>query len=209
MAASWEFKSTPLVLGIPIKGNVTLDWAIMFKNLDLPYGTRIISSQGTPIHVARNKIVSSFLDSDADWLFFLDADLHLQPNTIKLMMEKNYPLLSGLYYTRYPPIMPVCWNITSKGKEVVNFKNGDIVKADAGGAGCLLISRQVLEKLEPPYFNWTLGLRPNPSDEMSEDFYFFRKAKRAGFQLCVDTSIQCMHEALVMVDATGQFKFSK
>ena len=57
------------------------------------------------------------------------------------------------------------------------------------GSGGLLISRKVLNTLKPPYFE--VGrVRP---DELSEDFWFFHKAREAGFQPYVDFDLALGH----------------
>ena len=193
-----------LSIGIPIMRDVTMDWALMFRRLQLPPDVEILSNKGVPIDVARNVICDNFLRSNKEWLFFLDSDIHIEPDVIMKMISRGYPLLSGIYYTRFPPIEPACWRLTSKGKEAINFKYGELVQADCSGAGCLLIHRSVLESIDKPYFLWTLNNRQDKYENMSEDFYFFRKAKDAGFQLLVDTNIICKHECNTYIDGYGK-----
>jgi len=207
MTAHWEVEDTSCMIGIPYMGPVSLEWALMFRQVILPKDSFVMTSSGMPIDIAREKIVKSFMKRDFQWLFFLDSDIHIQPDTIMKMISKKLPILSGLYYTRYPPIQPVCWRITERGREVIPFKLGDVVEAEAGGSGCLLIHRSVFERILPPYFRWTLGLKSERLEGMSEDFYFFRKARRAGFKFLIDTSIQCKHEVKQVVDANGKYGF--
>lgn len=202
----WDDKEG-VMIGIPTIKPVSFEWSLMFKRLIIPPNTDIVSNKGVPIDVAREEIAKSFLNSNKEWLFYLDSDVYIEPNTLLLMMQKSYPILSGLYFTRYPPIQPACWRLTDQGKVPINFKYGDIVEADAAGAGCLLIHRMVLENIKPPYFEWTVGKRPEKYESMSEDFYFFRKIKEKGFKLLVDTSIQCKHEVYMVINSFGKYEF--
>jgi len=196
-----------VLIGIPIIKLVSFEWALMFRRLQAPLDTSIVSNKGVPIDVAREQIVKSFKESSKEWLFFLDSDVYLEENALMKMIQKQYPILSGLYCTRYPPIEPCCWRITENGRRPIKFNYGDIVEAEAGGAGCLLIHRSVFDKIEPPYFEWSVGKRPEKFESMSEDFYFFRKIREHGFKFLVDTSIQCKHDVNQVVNATGAFEF--
>jgi hypothetical protein len=90
-----------------------------------------------------------------------------------------------------------------KGQWVTQFPQGKVIEVDLVGAGCLLIHRQVLEKLPPSrpeagktFFDWKvdmMGMLP-PGEALSEDFTFnFNCYKHLGFKPLVDTSIRCRH----------------
>jgi len=63
-----------------------------------------------------------------------------------------------------------------------------LIPVEAAGAGILLIKRHVLEALEYPYF------KCHERSAGGEDFYFFEKAREAGFETWGDFSVQCQHE---------------
>jgi len=67
-------------------------------------------------------------------------------------------------------------------------KDGSLVKVDAVGGGCLLIHREVLAKVPRPWFSAREG--------GTEDFYFCRKAKQAGFEIYGDMSVICDHDGV-------------
>ena len=182
----------------------------MLRSLMLPQGTKFISTRGLPIDISRNKIVVDFMKTNAEWLFFLDADVHLPIDAIPRLIKRQLPIISGLYYTRFPPIVPVMWKIGKDKKEaIIDYHPGDLVQADAGGAGCLLIHRSVIEKMEQPYFNWTLGHRPEKMESMSEDFYFQRKLRTLGYKFIIDTSVVCKHEANCYISERGVLEYMK
>ncbi len=64
----------------------------------------------------------------------------------------------------------------------------DLIECDGVGCGCLLIHRSVFEKIKPPYFVMNQGKYGG------EDFYFCRKAKRAGFKIYADPGVLCGHK---------------
>lgn len=65
---------------------------------------------------------------------------------------------------------------------------GSLIEADALGAGCLLIKREVLEKVPRPWFRNHYGTAGG------EDMYFCDRVKEAGFEIWGDWSVQCTHE---------------
>ena len=96
-----------------------------------------------------------------------------------------------------PHTVPVgeYWSLGPTTRRLVAFKgpDGQMVEADVVGAGALLIHRRVLERLPDPWFKFTYEGRDN-DEGVSEDFYFCKKAKEAGFTIIVDTAVQCPHD---------------
>jgi hypothetical protein len=63
-----------------------------------------------------------------------------------------------------------------------------LVKADALGSGCMMVKREVLERVGFPWFkchDMTAG---------GEDFFFCERAKQEGFEVWGDFSVQAGHE---------------
>ena len=63
-------------------------------------------------------------------------------------------------------------------------------EVDAGGAGCVLIKRKVLEAIKWPWFKW---IEREDGSQMSEDIYFFKKANAVGLKVIVDPTVICNH----------------
>lgn len=92
---------------------------------------------------------------------------------------------------------------TKEGKyqPILNPPPNRLIEVDTQGAGCLLIHRRVFEKVEKPWFRWTLGW-VDPG--VSEDFYFMERCIDAGFKPLCDTGIRCGHTGDFVVDGMGQ-----
>jgi len=154
------------------------------------------TSKGTPWDLARNEIVKSAQEHKVEWLFFLDTDVLIPPDTIPRLLSHNAPIVSGVYYTRAPPIEPCVWKeVLPSGKQPIQYNPGEIIQADFVGAGCLLIHMSVFDHIKKPYFEWTLGFE-DPDDltkGRSEDFEFCKKVRERGYKILVDTSVQCRH----------------
>jgi len=197
MPAAWELNDKPaLLVGMPHRDAVTMEWALQFRNIQINVPSVFTTSRGTPIDMARNEIVRSAQDRNVEWLFFLDTDVIVPPDTITKLMSYNFPIVSGVYFTRAPPHEPCVWKeIKPNGKQAIPFTPGQMVEADFIGGGCLLIHMSVFDHIEKPYFEWTLSFEDpdNLNIGRSEDFEWCRKVRERGYKIMVDTSIQCKH----------------
>lgn len=197
MPASWELGNDrpKLLVGIPHKDDVTLEWALAFRNMQINVPSVFTCSRGTPWDMARNEIVRAAQTNQVEWLFFLDTDVVIPPDTIARLMAHNLPIVSGVYFTRSPPLEPTVWKEVKGGKQAIPFQVGQMIEADFIGAGCLLIHMSVFDKITKPYFEWTLSFEdPNDfSKGRSEDFEWCKKVRDRGYKILVDTSIQCRH----------------
>jgi hypothetical protein len=148
--------------------------------------------------VARNKGIKEFLNNPRfkkkTHLFFLDDD---SPPVNEFMIERLFafdkPVIAGVY-----PMWLVkndknvlCWSPVTK-KEDGKLDNIGVdempkspFKAYRAGGSSLLIKREVLEKLKPPYQKFTYD------DEcidlkLGEDMYFCDKIHEAGYEIWID-----------------------
>lgn len=172
----------------------------------------VIPLAGMTYDHARNVAAMSCLESGADYLFFLDSDVIPPPDTVPRLMAHNVPIVSGVYCRRSPPhAIPVM----IKNKQwVTSFPANALISVDVVGAGCLLVHRDVFASLPPQrvgshWFDWKVNLRGAPgfdeADCMSEDFTFCAHARKNGYKVLVDTSIQCKHVGLAEA-GFGTFK---
>lgn len=194
---AWIRRTPEILIAIPHTGHVSTEWALAFRQLQINRPHLYSFNRGVPIDRARNMLVETMLEKGCDWIFFLDSDVICPPDTVERLLAHKQPIISALYYRRYPPYNPAMWvkspQPTEQGKytPIMEFPKGQIVEADVIGLGACLIHRRVFEKLEKPWFKWTEGWEKGG---VSEDFYFCEKAKQAGFRILVDTSILCKHE---------------
>lgn len=198
MPAAWELSSdTPkLLIGLPHKNLVSLEWSLAFRNLVVNVPSIFTCSAGVPIDVARNEIVKSALTNNVDWIFFLDTDVVPPPDIITRLMAHNLPIVTAIYHTRAPPIEPCIWReVHPSGKQAIAYTQGQMIEADFIGMGACLIHTSVFKNIFPPFFDWTLG-RQEPNNMTlgrSEDFEFCKKVRDKGYKIWADTSIQCRH----------------
>lgn len=119
---------------------------------------------------AQNLIVKGFLESDSDWLFFIEQDNVLPPDCFIRMndyMRKNeVPIVSGLYFTKSAPAEPLVYR--GRGNSYyADWKIGDLVWCDAVPTGCVIIHRSIIEVLWNNSEKYVVG---NPPQETRRVF---------------------------------------
>lgn len=176
-----------VLVGIPHLGTVDFDFAFSFRNLQLPDNIEqmgVFGQKRTIVHQARNIIANALLNSDFDWLLFLDSDHTFEPDLLKKLMARDKEIVGAQYFMRIPPYAPVCGKINSEGKPTsVLIK--EFSEVDGIGMGATLIHRSVFEKIERPWFEF-IG-------EKGEDIVFCEKAKEAGFKIWCDPDVEIAH----------------
>ncbi len=209
MVASWEMlspSSASVLVGILHTETVPISWAFGLRNLIIPNGG-IIGTCGMPFDMARNSLVQQFLTTGASHLFFLDSDVIPPRDAILRLLSHRKPLISGLYCRRSPPAtIPVMLRGGQWVTELPKEGEDTVVEVDLVGAGCLLMSRELLANCPPQrpghhWFDWKVnyrGLQAFPDNEcLSEDFTFnVHVKKKMGIPTLVDTSIRCRHIGL-------------
>ena len=156
-----------------------------------------VKVKGRPTDYARNSTVRLFLgDKQFTHLFFVDSDIGLPLDVLDRLLALDAPLASGCY----PLLMRdgLRWAIANKDNSgryrlLKELKN-EPFEADAGGAGCLLIRRDVFDKVTWPWFKW---IENEDGSQVSEDIFFFKKCNAAGLKVKVDPAVICNHFKIV------------
>lgn len=215
-----------LAICIPHTGEVTSEWCLRFKNLQLPVGSQVFMSRGMPIDVTRESMVRAALAQGFEWIFFLDSDVIIPDGTFEKLFSHNQPLVNGMYKAKKPGgFFWAAWirtkiddkTVAVTGEAFVPIASweGRLIAVDVIGTGCMLVHRSVFEKImatypKLPLFFWskerapellkTMDLPDPLMTEVSEDFYFCLLAKKCGFQIIVDTEVKCGHISTVKIE---------
>ncbi len=201
MPGCWEIlQSNAVMCCILHTENTTIAWAFGLRNLIIP--GPIVPLSGMPYDHARNCGVKTFLQSNCRFLFFLDSDVVAPRDTVLRLMRHNLPIVSGIYCRRsHPAGVPVA---IKNGQWVTQFPPNALYEVDLVGAGCLLLRRDMLEKLPPQrleagkhWFDWKVDARGCPgvpdNECLSEDFTFNVHARKFGYKTYLDTGVICRH----------------
>lgn len=225
MPPAWELLAQPdeklLAICVPHTGEVTSEWAMKFRTLQVPPGTQIFMSRGMPIDVTRETMINEVLKFGYQWVFFLDSDIILPDGAIDKLFSHNFPFINGLYKAKKPngffwgAWMEVETPEGAKAFAPIDKWDGRVIEVNVIGCGCMLVHRSVFEKIKEmypklPLFFWSKDRNPEVLDamgipdpimrEVSEDFWFCLLAKKCGFPVLVDTEVKCKHLALTAID---------
>ncbi len=192
-----QFSEARVVIAIPL-ATAQIYWRVVAAvlEMDKPEEVDLMVFQGALVDRARNQLVEQMLNHaiKPTHLFFLDSDILPAPDTLKMLLSHEASIVSGLYRRRLTPHEPVAYRFDSKKilQPIVvpsTAKGRKPIKVDMVGAGCLLIEREVFEKVKAPWFvsEW------KKEGHLSEDFYFCQKARDAGFEILVDPKVTPLH----------------
>jgi len=156
----------------------------------------------------KNRIIEYLQANDFDYLFFVDSDLLLHPNTLVHLASLEKAIVSEIFWTKWQPEMPELPQVWGFDHYTLyDFVPGDKLSSDqvrsrqrdwleklrkpgvyrVGGLGaCTLIDRTVLTK----------GVNFSPLYNISfwgEDRHFCLRAVSNGFELFVDTHYPAFH----------------
>lgn len=170
------------------------------------------------IIAGRNDVTRDFLDrTKADWLWFVDADMGFAPDALERL------LASAHRYDR-PVMGALCFGLRREGTDpqthaerfrtfptvyvwreledrvgfqvVADYKRDAVSVVSATGAACILIHRDVLEKIRSQHGDeWFSAItHPTGPTTFSEDMSFCIRVAAADFPLHVDTSVKTCHD---------------
>ena len=156
------------------------------SGLQRPENVLTVFARGSAISENRNHITETALKTGADWVLYLDDDHILRPDTLMRLLSTDKDIISAHYTQRQEPFNSVLMSTELDSgvflwKQLASKESG-IISVAAAGAGCLLVKRNVLEALEPPY--WTLG-QINPAS-WGDDLHFCSRVRKAGFEIFCD-----------------------
>ena len=154
---------------------------------------------------ARNTIVEEFLKTDATHLFFIDADTVPPPDALDKLLSADKDIISGLTpIIEHDPMRAndssgfyKKWNCVGEDDKIVTPNTG-IVPIKGAGGSCILIKREVFEKMKYPWYKFLDKDDDGKPCDISEDIYFVIMAISNGFKPYCDTSILCKHSKEIL-----------
>lgn len=183
--------------------------------LDVPGGNWTFRRAGPlAVAAARNELVAGFLCSDDEWLLMVDADAVLHRGTVKRLLSWGQPVVSALTFMRYGGCHPAAFRgqdatnghhftllaetqawleahpalFVEDGPALLDPAPADaLIVVDRVGAHCLLLHRDVLLAIPPP---WFVGDGPKGH---GEDFHFCAQVQAAGWPIYLDRSVIAGH----------------
>lgn len=190
-----------IVVGIPSFGMVSTYFLQSRASQQFPLVSSAIDKivLNKPIAEARNEIVEFALMQNANYIYWLDDDVIAPPDAFLRLYKQQKDIINGVYWAKCNPPMPLLFREHLHGP-YWNWHVGDLIEIDAAGNGLTLVKtdvyREITKRVGGPWYSTEYGsfkgVKETPYNN-TEDLYFYWKAKKAGFQVWADTSVQAMH----------------
>lgn len=152
----------------------------------------ICKRNGGLLSIYRNQVVAEFLnDTQCDWLWMVDSDIQLQPNTLDLLVDaaQSHPeaqIVSGWYVVPMKTNVAAVYGWDEKTKDMLPISVPEEVGyVDSVGLGNVMVHRDLLMKmyglygLPSPWF-WlksTAATDELPAHIFGEDHSFFIRTR--------------------------------
>jgi hypothetical protein len=192
-----------IFLGLPIYRECPVDFMV---NVHKALGQKVIHKVAfkmgdSLVSRARNNLTHDFLKSDCDYMLQIDSDIVFTNDQIKRLASHDLPIVGGLYAIKEDNLR-WCSNALVEAKVM---KNG-LLRARETGTGFLIVHRDVFHSIredhpervfkcdmdkEMKFDYWAVGVRDGRY--LSEDWWFCKDARDAGYEIFVDTKVRVGH----------------
>lgn len=176
---------------------------------------------------ARNDAVRAFLQTDADWLVFIDSDMGFDAGAVDELIdsanEGGKLIMGGLAFgmrrdgvgpqnsvklEQFPTIYRWVETPTAVGcAPVYDYPRDAVVECDGTGAAFFAVHRRVLEDMERGFGE---SARPWFHEAeikgrfFGEDLSFFKRAKDIGYGVFVNTAVKTSHHKSAYLTEASQ-----
>lgn len=192
-----------IAICIPTRGEIpacVVKWIIGFEAKS--FDPLFIFVEGLPMPECRETLVDKFLETDADYLFFLDDDTIPMLDAIEKLLLMDKDIATGITWGKRAdeinkPMIGYQNPINGAPQWDTNWVWPDIFQIDVCGLSCCLIKRKILESLDKPRFLWNWKYRHKDGGVtevyQGEDIFFCIKAREAGFEVWCNSDVRCQH----------------
>lgn len=199
-----------ILIAVPCMDQVPAPFCNSLALLQKAGDCTLMMKSGSLIYTSRNALATAAIQSEADYVFWLDSDMVFQPDTLKRMLktlqERDLDMLTGLYFRRVPPYSPVLFDkleINGEGHlgeiacDFSEFKSipDDLFEVGACGFGCVLMKTDVFFDVQSKFGNMFAPIGNN-----GEDVAFCWRARQCGYKIFCDPSVICGHVGYSVVD---------
>lgn len=161
--------------------------------LDKTHVAAVSMVNGRSPAASRNIIIKQALENNFTHIFFLDDDNIPPQDVIQRLLAHNVDIVTGLYLHHSYPHKPIIFNNTLPDGSALYHPlvNGEheLIEIENCGLGSVLINCEVFRKTRFPW----VALGQLDPENWCDDFYFFRKARAAGFKIYCDLTVKVGH----------------
>ena len=180
------------------KSCLNLKDALHENNIDHDW---LVTTNESLIPRARNTSAARFLQTDFEYLLFIDGDISFSPDDVARLWNHEEKVVCGAYRMKYPGSKLTVWK---DGKQVEI--GDDLISVDYAGTGFMMIHRSVFETLIKSYDIeyeegkvgkcWAFFQDPITDFHLSEDYFFCQRWRELGGEIICDPNIELTHWGL-------------
>jgi len=186
-----------IFIAIPNGGKIVSELAVRLVawSHDPRFAIRLYLPKNVfPLDAARNHCVAKFLETDCDYLLWIDDDIVPPPTALDTLLKADKDIIGAVCFAmKYENGMGFPYPVTLKyneDKQYVVYYGKGVEEVDATGGAFVLFKRKVYETIERPY---AFQYYRNGTLALTCDFDVFQKAQRAGLKLFIDFDVICDH----------------
>ena len=179
-------KQRNIYLAILNQGEIRTDLAQVINVLiqQDSYRIHLTYPVAKPITNNRNTIVQKFLATDCDYLMMIDSDI-VPPMNILNLIDFQKDIVTPLMFVKQKGMLIPLF--LKRNKDGIYDADDYLTKTglqevDAVGTGCIVIRREVIEKIKHPFEN---VYDEDGIKTLGNDYYFCQRAKKLGFKVWV------------------------
>lgn len=192
-----------LYVAIPCMDTIPTEFASSLLTLHVPPKSAYGFTVATLVYDARNTLAKAVLETkEFDRVLWLDSDMKFTNDLAERLsadIDEGRDFVSGLYVARKEPIKPIIFSScgyreNDKGEPetyadfYMDYPRDEVFEVGAVGFGCLMVTRDLLEKV---YQNYGAPFAPLPG--FGEDLSFCHRCKELGIKMYCDSRIKCGH----------------
>lgn len=132
------------------------------------------------------------IEHDCDYLWLVDADMGLPPNTLAKLLAHDKDLVGASYNYRGVPVRTVVKMLDAQGRIIIPDHLPDtLFPCHAIGSGCKLVKVSALKRIPQPWFALTWNEVGCLSK--TDDVWFCEQAKSVGIETYCDPTLGVVH----------------
>ena len=181
-----------ILISIPTETKLEDKLPSDLSKLSIPSGCQVkyLNVHSLPTHDAYNYSIKQLLEDGADYLFCVEDDTYVQPDTLyrllKILRDRKDIHAIGAWYPKRDVLKEGVHIVIGKdGKREACPRDAGLIECYTLAQGATLFKSEIFKYVTPPYFMI--------SDNLTQDSFFSQKARKMGYRLFCDTSIKCKH----------------
>lgn len=193
-----------IMIAVPCMDQVPVPFCQSLALLEKVGECTLAMKAGSLIYTSRNDLALRAVQSDMDYVFWMDSDMQFPPDTLVRMVDvltkNDLDILTGLYFRRVPPYSPVLFDRLEMRRNICSWSEfkelpDHLFEIGGCGFGCVLMSTEVFLSVQAKHGNMFAPMGNN-----GEDIAFCIRARDCGYKIWCDPSIICGHVGYSVVD---------